>query len=44
MRTKYADDPSALSVLDEEQREIEMYKKHARWYGSAFFVMKKNDN
>jgi len=41
LRAKYTDDPKALTILDKEQREIEMYKKSYRWYGSAFFVMQK---
>jgi ubiquinone/menaquinone biosynthesis C-methylase UbiE len=41
LRTKYADDPEALEVLDKEQDEINMYRKSHQWYGSAFFVMRK---
>jgi len=41
LHAKYADDPKALTILDKEQREIEMYKKYYKWYGSAFFVMQK---
>ncbi|MBN1222842.1 MAG: class I SAM-dependent methyltransferase [Candidatus Aminicenantes bacterium] len=41
LRLKYADDKKALAVLDNEQKEIEMYKKYSRWYGSVFFVMQK---
>lgn len=38
---KYQDDVQALKVLDDEQKEIEMYKKYSNWYGSIFFVMQK---
>ncbi len=38
---KYQDDEQALKVLDDEQKEIEMYKKYSTWYGSIFFVMQK---
>ena len=31
----------AVHVLDEEQREIDMYRKHSKWYGSAYFIMQK---
>ena len=41
LRKKYVDDAQALAVLDEEQREIEMYEKYQRWYGSVFFVMQR---
>jgi len=41
LRRKYADDADALAVLDEEQREIEMYRKYQQWYGSVFFVMQR---
>ena len=41
LRLKYIDDPKALVVLDKEQREIDMFKKYHKWYGSAFFVMQK---
>ena len=43
LRAKYRDDPEALSELDLEQLEIEMFKKYHRWYGSAFFVMQKTE-
>jgi ubiquinone/menaquinone biosynthesis C-methylase UbiE len=39
MREKYSDDPKALLELDKEQREIELFKKNPRRYGSVFFVM-----
>jgi len=41
LRAKYVDDRSALSQLDEEQREIDLYRKYSRWYGSVFFVMQR---
>ena len=43
LRTKYAGNRDALTVIDAEQREIDMYKKYYQWYGSAFFAMKKDD-
>jgi len=39
-RIKYTDDHKALAAIEEEQREIDMYRKYQRWYGSVFFVMK----
>ena len=41
LRKKYADDAEALAALDEEQREVEMYRKYRQWYGSVFFVMQR---
>jgi len=41
LRRKYVDNTEALAVLDEEQREIDMYRKYQQWYGSVFFVMQK---
>lgn len=41
LRMKYINDPEALSVLDKEQREIDIFKKCCKWYGSAFFIMQK---
>lgn len=41
LRKKYPDNPKALRELDNEQKEIDMYKKYYKWYGSVFFVMQK---
>ena len=41
LRRKYKDDEKILAVLDNEQKEIAMYKKYSRWYGSVFFIMQK---
>jgi SAM-dependent methyltransferase len=41
LRKKYVDDPKAIVQLEEEQEEIEMYRKYHEWYGSVFFIMKK---
>ena len=42
LRNKYLDDTEALAMLNEEQREIDMYRKYQQWYGSVFFVMKRS--
>ncbi|MGB2827507.1 MAG: hypothetical protein WBC50_04845, partial [Dehalococcoidales bacterium] len=42
LRVKYADDPQALQALEKGQREVDMHKKHYRWYGSAYFIMQKS--
>jgi len=41
LRRKYRDNPEALAVLDEERKEIDMYRRYSEWYGSAFFVMQE---
>jgi ubiquinone/menaquinone biosynthesis C-methylase UbiE len=41
LRRKYAGDAEALAVLDQEQAEADLFKKHQKWYGSAFFVMQR---
>lgn len=41
LRRKYAGDARALEALDNEQKEIDMYRKYKSWYGSVFFVMQK---
>jgi len=38
MRQKYAGDAKALESIENEQREIDMYRKYQQWYGSVFFV------
>jgi len=43
LREKYADNPEALATLDDEQREIDMFRKYNSWYGSVFFVMQKRE-
>jgi SAM-dependent methyltransferase len=41
LKKKYAGNTKALSVLHNEELEIEMYKKYSSWYGSVFFVMQR---
>jgi SAM-dependent methyltransferase len=41
LRKKYAADPDALTVLDNEQRDVDLYKRCAAWYGSAFYLMRR---
>ncbi len=40
-RREYRDDPRSLAVLDKQQSEVDLYRKHGKWYGSAFFVMQR---
>jgi ubiquinone/menaquinone biosynthesis C-methylase UbiE len=42
LRQTYAGDRAIQKVLDKEQREVDLYRKHHQWYGSAFLVMQKS--
>ena len=41
LRAKYAGDAEAQALLDESEKEIEIYRDYPGWYGSVFFVMRK---
>jgi len=41
LRNKYSMDQQAQELLEKEQREVDLFKRHARWYGSAFFLMQR---
>lgn len=41
LRQRYADDEQALAILEEKQRDVDLYRAHAQWYGSAFYLMQK---
>lgn len=41
LRLKYADDQTALAVLEQIEREIILYKKYCAWYGYVFYIMQK---
>lgn len=41
LREKYKDDPESLAVLDQEEKEIDIYNKYSEWYSSAYYVMQK---
>jgi SAM-dependent methyltransferase len=41
LREKHKDDRCALRILEEQQRETDLYKKYGRWYGSAYLLMQK---
>jgi ubiquinone/menaquinone biosynthesis C-methylase UbiE len=38
LRQKYADSPDAMALFEENELEMEMHRKYARWYGYEFFV------
>ncbi len=39
LRKQYQDDAEALAILDEEQREIDLYRKFSPSYGYVFYIM-----
>jgi SAM-dependent methyltransferase len=43
LRTRHAGDPGALEVLDEEQREIDLYRRYSEFYGYVFYIGHRAD-
>lgn len=41
LRKRYAEQPDMMNTLDSEQRDIDLYKRNAAFYGSAFFILQK---
>ncbi len=41
LRQKYADSPDAIALFDENEAEMQMHRKYARWYGYEFFVCRR---
>jgi len=41
LRKKYTDNPKDLAILDNEQLEIDLFRKYSQWYGSVFYVMQR---
>ncbi len=39
LRKKYKNNPKALKMIEEEQLEIDLFRKYNAWYGSVFYVM-----
>jgi SAM-dependent methyltransferase len=39
LRGKYRGDREALEILEDEQRDVDLYRKHSHWYGSAYMIM-----
>ncbi len=42
LRREYSQDTAILEVLDGEQKEIELYRRHPNTYGYVFYVMSKS--
>jgi SAM-dependent methyltransferase len=43
LRDRYASEPAILEALREEQKEIDLYRRHSNTYGYVFFIMRKDD-
>ena len=41
LRKKYADEPDTLAILEDAQREYDLFRAHGDSYGYVFFVMRK---
>ncbi len=41
LRTKYAGDPEVLAILEDHQREYDLFRMHCDAYGYIFYVMRK---
>lgn len=41
LRLKYAANRDALAFLDEEQREIDLFRQHSPCYGYVFYLLRK---
>jgi SAM-dependent methyltransferase len=42
LRRKYADDGEALAFLEEEQREIDLFRNYSDYYGYVFYVARRD--
>jgi SAM-dependent methyltransferase len=40
-REKYAAEPERMEIIDSIQREIEIYRRHSRYYGYVFYLMQQ---
>jgi len=43
LQRRYASEPAILETLREEQKEIDLYRRHSNAYGYVFFIMSRND-
>ncbi len=44
LRDRAAGDRAIQRILEKEQREVDLFQAHARWYGSAFLVMQRSSD
>lgn len=43
LRVRHAGNADVIAALDDEQREVDLFRRNQRFYGSAFIVMRKAD-
>jgi ubiquinone/menaquinone biosynthesis C-methylase UbiE len=43
LREKYKDDPNAFAIINEELREIDLYRSSSEHYGYVFYLMQRRD-
>jgi ubiquinone/menaquinone biosynthesis C-methylase UbiE len=41
LRVKFKDNQKAMDMINEEQLEIDLFRKYNSWYGSVFYIMQK---
>jgi len=41
LRLKFNDNPKAMEMIEDEQMEINLFRKYNSWYGSVFYIMQK---
>jgi SAM-dependent methyltransferase len=44
LRKEHLEDREVREALERQQREIDVYRSHARWAGSAYYLMQKRDD
>jgi SAM-dependent methyltransferase len=44
LRVRYARDPMALQVLAEQEREIDIYRRHSQSFGYVFYVLQRQND
>jgi len=41
LEIKYKNNTRALEMINEEYKEINLFRKYNEWYGSVFYMMQK---
>ncbi len=42
LRSRYANNPEAIAILNAEQQEIDLYRHYSDWYGYIFLILQRN--
>jgi len=42
LRERHRGDSRILSMLEQEQKEVDLHRRYSGWFGSAFFIMRKS--